>query len=71
MPFDSAGFSQFRENQLGLTPFELAPRIGVTPQTIYNWERSHSQPSFKTLDILANVCHDLGKQMPSFYKPPF
>ena len=31
---------------IGLTPKQLADRIGVTDQTLYNWRKEHRGPPF-------------------------
>lgn len=43
---------ELRENA-GLTQLELAIKVGVTPTTVYNWERGMYAPSVKTLRLLA------------------
>lgn len=41
---------------LGLSPEQLASKIGVTGQTVRNWERGKGKgPSGETLAALANV----------------
>ena len=42
----------------GLTPAQVADRIGVTPVTVGNWERGVNQP---TVDILASLADLLQK----------
>jgi len=38
-----------------LSQFELATRVGVTPSTIFNWERGRNEPRVKQLRTLARV----------------
>lgn len=71
MPFDGNGFRDFRENQLGMSGYQLANQLGVTPQTVYNWERHRSEPSMNMLDAIHNLSHQHGiTDVPNFYKPP-
>ncbi|HMM42007.1 MAG TPA: helix-turn-helix transcriptional regulator, partial [Thermomicrobiales bacterium] len=39
----------------GLTQFELAVKVGVTPATVYNWERGRYEPKATQLRALARV----------------
>ncbi|RIK36688.1 MAG: XRE family transcriptional regulator [Chloroflexi bacterium] len=39
----------------GLTQFELAVKVGVTPATVYNWERGRYEPKASQLRTLARV----------------
>ncbi|MGB3328046.1 MAG: helix-turn-helix transcriptional regulator [Thermomicrobiales bacterium] len=43
---------QFRE-ELGLTQLQLANELGVTPSTIYNWERGTHEPKASQLKAMA------------------
>jgi transcriptional regulator with XRE-family HTH domain len=45
---------QLRDGK-GWTQVELAHRIGVTPSTIYNWERGRFTPRVEQLRALAGV----------------
>lgn len=45
---------QLRESA-GLTQFEVAVKIGVTPATVYNWERGRYEPKATQLRALARV----------------
>ena len=45
---------QLRE-AAGLTQFELAVKVGVTPATVYNWERGRYEPKATQLRALARV----------------
>ncbi len=45
---------QLREAR-GWSQLELANRIGVTPSTVYNWERGRSEPSASTLRQIART----------------
>lgn len=38
-----------------LTQLELATRVGVTPSTVYNWERGRNEPRVTQLRTLARV----------------
>ena len=39
----------------GMTQLELAIRVGVTPVTVYNWERGRFEPKASQLRSLARV----------------
>ena len=39
----------------GLTPEEVAEKMGVTVQTVYHWERARSFPKLEQLLLLANI----------------
>lgn len=39
----------------GMTQLELAVRLGVTPVTVYNWERGKYEPKASQLRALARV----------------
>jgi putative transcriptional regulator len=39
----------------GWSQLELANRLGVTPSTVYNWERGRSEPTASTLRRIARV----------------
>lgn len=45
---------QLREER-GWTQLELALKIGVTPITVYNWERGRSEPKVSQFRALARV----------------
>lgn len=45
---------QLRE-AAGLTQLDLANRIGVTPVTVYNWERGRYEPKALQLRAVARV----------------
>jgi transcriptional regulator with XRE-family HTH domain len=39
----------------GMTQLELAIRVGVTPVTVYNWERGKYEPRASQLRAVAQV----------------
>lgn len=39
----------------GMTQLELANQIGVTPVTVYNWERGRYEPKASQLRALARI----------------
>jgi transcriptional regulator with XRE-family HTH domain len=45
---------ELREGQ-GWTQLELANKLGVTPATVYNWERGRYEPSASKLRALAGA----------------
>lgn len=71
MPFDGGAFRDFREHQLGMSGYKVANALGVTPQTIYNWERDRTEPSMHMLDAIHGLSYQQGiTEVPTFYKPP-
>jgi putative transcriptional regulator len=48
------GIRQLRLER-GWTQLELANMLGVTPVTVYNWERGKYEPKFAQLRALAQV----------------
>ena len=45
---------ELREDR-GWTQLELANRLGVTPATVYNWERGKYEPTASKLRQIARV----------------
>ena len=45
---------ELRESK-GMTQLELAVAVGVTPSTVYNWERGRSQPQVGQFREVARV----------------
>lgn len=41
--------------EAGMTQLQLAVAIGVTPVTVYNWERGQHEPKASQVRALANV----------------
>ena len=39
----------------GLTQLQLSARLGVTPGTVYNWERGQGEPKASQVAALARV----------------
>ena len=39
----------------GMTQFQLAIAVGVTPATVYNWERGKNEPSATNLRDIART----------------
>ena len=58
--FSADGLKSHRE-KLGLSAHDYATLVGVSGQTIYNWERGASRPRAQQLEQLATV-RDLGKR---------
>lgn len=51
---------ELREER-GWTQLDLAVRLGVTPATVYNWERGRHEPKVRQLRAIArtfDVCMD-------------
>ncbi len=70
MPFRPEGIHELRE-RTGMRPFEIAAKLGCTPQTVVNWEKGHSVPSMNMLDNLYGFCNAEGiSHAPTFYTPP-
>lgn len=45
---------EFRE-EAGLTQLELANRLGVTPSTVYSWERRRYEPRASQVKAIAKL----------------
>ena len=58
--FSPAGLNAHRD-KLGLAAADYAELVGVSPQTIYNWEHGRSKPKAKQLAALAAV-RGIGKR---------
>ena len=58
--FSARGLRARRE-RLGLSAADYAQLVGVTSQTIYNWEQGRSRPAGEQLAKLVAV-RDLGKR---------
>lgn len=41
--------------QAGLTQVQLAHKVGVTPSTVYNWERGRNEPKASQLRTMARL----------------
>jgi len=39
----------------GFTQLKLAVKLGVTPSTVYNWERGTAEPRARQLGLLAQA----------------
>ena len=57
----SPGWLNAHRNKLGLAAADYAELVGVSPQTIYNWEHGRSKPKAKQLAALAAV-RGIGKR---------
>ncbi len=42
-------------DERGWTQLELANRLGVTPSTVYNWERGRYEPKVSQLRAMARL----------------
>lgn len=51
------GFIQDRRRNLGLTQAEVGERLGVTAQSVSNWERGETLPDVALLPDVARVLH--------------
>jgi len=70
MPYSPNTLKQIRTH-LGLSQYGLAREIGVTPQTVCNWEKGTSQPSFSMTDRIYDFCHKSNfPRAPRIYKFP-
>ncbi len=54
---ESMGLRTIRElrEARGWSQFELGTRLGVTPNTVYNWERGRNEPRVTQLRALAQA----------------
>lgn len=48
-----ATLADLRKRQEGMTQLQLATRLGVTPGTVYNWERGQGEPRASQVAALA------------------
>ena len=55
---------------VGLSPAELAKRIGVTAAAVYQWEGSGDAKTKPSLENLEKLVKALGLTMERFYGPP-
>ena len=70
MPFDARSFKAIRK-RLGLSQYQLAVKLGCTPQTVHNWESMRSVPRIGALDRIHLLCTRLGlTDTPSLWVPP-
>jgi DNA-binding transcriptional regulator YiaG len=58
--FSARGLKTHRE-KVGLSAADYAMLVGVTPQTVYNWEQGKSRPREEQLASLVAV-RDMGKR---------
>jgi DNA-binding transcriptional regulator YiaG len=58
--FRAAGFATLRQ-KLGLSAADMGRLIGVSAQTVYNWERGESKPKAQQLAHIAEA-RKLGKR---------
>jgi DNA-binding transcriptional regulator YiaG len=58
--FSAKGLHSNRK-RLGLSAADYGTLIGVTAQTIYNWEQERSRPGKEQLEVLANL-RSMGKR---------
>lgn len=71
MPFNPEAIVTLRE-RLGLSQYQLAKALDVTPQTVWNWEHGRSAaPRIDVLDRLHQLCIDRGlTDVPQFWIRP-
>ncbi len=60
-PRFSPAWLNAHRNKLGLAAADYAELVGVSPQTIYNWEHGRSKPKAKQLAALAAI-RGIGKR---------
>ncbi len=60
-PRFSRAWLNAHRNKLGLAAADYAELVGVSPQTIYNWEHGRSKPKEKQLAALAAI-RGIGKR---------
>ena len=70
MPFRYDRLPQIRKGLLGLSQNGLARELGITPQTVHNWERNLSTPTIETLDQIHRICLGRGLTAPALWTPP-
>lgn len=58
--------SEWREHK-GLTPQELAEKVGVTPAAVYQWEGTGESKTTPSLANLEKVCRALGISLAKFH----
>ena len=69
MPFNSKAVQELRRRK-EISQYSLAVVLGVTPQTIYNYEHERSTPSIESLDKLYELALERGYKDIQFYIPP-
>lgn len=58
---------RLRENILRVSQNRLATLLGVSPETVRNWEHGRSSPTGRCIELMQRLCHDEGKPAPRFY----
>jgi len=53
-------------NKAGLSPYQLALRIGVHNSAVYHWKAGRSSPSHESIQSVAQAC---GVTMEQFWSP--
>ena len=70
MPFDHEQFGKWR-GTIGLSQRQVASQLGVSNQTVNDWERGFHQPTLAHLDKIAMMAQNTpGFEGCSFYAPP-
>jgi transcriptional regulator with XRE-family HTH domain len=63
----SERIKRWREDRDGLTVPELAKRLKIFPEAVYQWESGTTQPTIKHLEKVASI---LGISLEVFYGEP-
>ncbi len=56
MSFTTGEFVQYVRNEMGLTQKAFASKLGVSIQSVQNWERCKTLPAYKSLETLLECC---------------
>ena len=70
MPFQPKAINGIR-GLLGMTQKEFGQALGVSGQTVHNWESGETEPRFEMVDEIYELCHKHKlREMLSLYLPP-
>lgn len=53
-----------------MTLLEVGERCGVTPQSVYKWEKDLAEPNMKTVSILCDLFNVTVEELAGYYTQP-